>query len=112
MKETVKDQRLFERFNARFPVKFKHSRGDFGTEVFLRDASAQGAKVSSSQRLFLHDSVSLLVKLPDGVNPLALNGMVVWSKSRAPKLWDIGIEFHKVDFMGLHRLYKRVDDLE
>lgn len=102
------DNRLFERFLARFPVKFQHSEQDYGTNVFLRDASAQGAKFSTSERVYVKDSVSLLVKLPDGGDPLSLNGRVVWVKEKFPNLWDAGLQFHKANFMQLQRMYRLV----
>ncbi len=102
------DRRLFERFSARFPVKFEYESGDFGSSVFMRDASAGGVKFTSRQKMYLHDGVALEVKLPDAVKPLRLNGRVVWAKTIGPDLWDIGIEFHKVDFMKMHRVYKYV----
>ena len=106
----VDDVRVFERFSARFPVKFKHSHNDFGTEVFLRDASAEGAKVATKEKMFLNDSVSLLVKLPDGHEPLTLNGQVVWTKSKSPDLWEVGLKFHKVNLMEMQRMFKLVND--
>src|SRR3989338_1894339 len=106
----VEDKRVFERFTARFPVKFKHSRNDFGTEVFLRDASAEGVKVSTKEKMFLNDSVSLLVKLPDGHDPLTLNGQVVWTKSKSDDLWEVGLKFHKVNLMEMQRIFKLVND--
>ncbi len=106
METGFQDQRIFERFAARFPVKFKDSRHDFGAEVFLRDASAQGMKLVSRERLFLHDRVSLLVELPDGYEPLALHGQVVWSKSKIPGTWEIGLKFHQIRLMALQRLFK------
>ncbi|MCK5581009.1 MAG: PilZ domain-containing protein [Candidatus Omnitrophica bacterium] len=106
--DMVEDQRMFERFFARFPVKFKHARTDFGEDVFLRDASAQGIKLTSKERLFIHDSISVLVKLPDGFAPMELNGRVVWSRPKDPTMWDIGVEFHKVRLMGMERMFKLV----
>ena len=104
------DKRVFERFSARFPVKYKHSRNDFGTEVFLRDASAEGVKVATKEKMFLNDSVSLLVKLPDGQEPLTLNGQVVWTKSKPPDLWEVGLKFHKINLMEMQRMFKLVND--
>lgn len=100
-----RDKRAFQRFPARFPVKFKHERTHYGADVFLRDASAQGLRLTTKKRMFLHDSVSLLVNLPDGKEPLALNGRVVWAKTKALNLWDVGVEFHKINFMNLHRIF-------
>jgi len=59
-------RRLFERFQSRFPVKFKDSRHDFGTDVYLRNISAEGAKIATREQLYLNDSVCLEVELSDG----------------------------------------------
>jgi len=106
----IGDARIFERFFARFPVKFNHSCNDFGTEVFLRDASAEGIKVATKEKMFINDSVSLLVKLPDGQDPLTLNGQVVWIQSKSPDLWEVGLKFHKVNLMEMQRMFKLVQD--
>ena len=104
------DRRAFERFNARFPVKLKDTRDDFGTNVFLRDASAEGARVASRERMFLNDYISITVKLPDGFEPLTLNGRVTCIKTVEPNtLWDIGVKFHKVELMKLQRLYRLIE---
>ena len=101
------DRRNFERFPARFPTRFKDTRDDFGTNVFLRDACAEGVKVTTRERLFLNDSVSLEIDLPDEREPLTLKGQVVWAVTGdIPDLWDVGIKFHKLDFVHLSRLYK------
>jgi Tfp pilus assembly protein PilZ len=110
MKVLKDEDRLFERFTARFPVKFRHSRGDFGTDVFLRDASALGVRFTTRQRMFLNDSVSLVVELPDGFDPLTLNGRVVWIKRKTPELWEAGVEFHKPDLMKMRRVFKLVNN--
>ena len=105
-----KDKRLFERFSARFPVKFKDGREDYGTNVFLRDASDQGAKLLSRKRFFLNDYVAVDVKLPDGTDPLVLNGQIIWVRTIEPNmLWDIGVKFPKVDLMKIQRIYKFVE---
>jgi hypothetical protein len=105
------NKRVYERFSARFPVKFQHAHNGYGSDVFLRDASARGARITSKQRLYLHDGVSLDIELPDGKGPLQLNGWVVWTKVNGPDLWDAGLEFHKIDFMKIHRLYRFVEPL-
>lgn len=102
-------RRTFERFVARFPVKFQHGRGDYGQDVFLIDASAQGVKFTTKKQMYLHDSISLEVELPDGKKPLELNGKVVWTKKRAPDLWDVGLEFHKIQLMQMQRMFKQVE---
>lgn len=100
------ENRLFERFSARFPVKFQHTRSEYGMDVFLRDASARGVKISTKERVFLNDSVSLEVKLPDGSEPVTLNGRVVWLHTKSPAMWDAGIELHKINLMEMQRIFK------
>ena len=106
MAGVLQDQRIFERFPSRFSVKFEHSCNDFGTTVFLRDASAQGVKIAVKEKVFKNDHLSLLVKLPDGFGPLLLHGKVVWTKEKSLNLWEAGIRFHEVDFMKMRRLFK------
>lgn len=103
------DRRIFERFSAKFPAKVKDSRGDYGTGISLRDASAQGLKLTSKERLYLNDSVILDVKLPDSDVPLTLKGQVVWARAGALDVWDIGIRFHEIKFIHLSRLYQFIE---
>lgn len=110
MEGVINEKRVFERFDARFPAKFKHSPGDYGTDVLLRDASALGVKVSTKDRLFMSDAVSLMVKLPDSQDPLVLNGEVVWTKNSEPNWWDVGLRLHKVNFMEMQRIFRLVND--
>ena len=108
--ETTGERRIFERFSARFPVKFKDAREDYGTDVFLRDASAQGVRILTKERFFLDDQLALEVELPDGRAPMVLSGRVVWVKSMDLSLWDLGILFHQVDFLKMQRLFKLTED--
>jgi len=104
-----KKRRLFERFQSRFPVKFKDTRNDFGTDVYLRNVSAQGAKIATREQLYLNDSVSLEVELPDGKKPMTIRGEVVWTIKQDAEIWDIGLKFHKVVFMDMWRIYQSVE---
>jgi Tfp pilus assembly protein PilZ len=108
--ETNEERRLFERFSARFPVKFKDTREDYGTDVFLRDASAQGIRILTKDRFFLDDQISVEVELPDGGEPMVLSGRVVWAKFLNLSLWDLGVQFQQVDFLKMQRLFKLSDD--
>ncbi len=103
------NRRLYERFQSRFPVKYKDSRHDYGTDVHLRNFSAEGAKISTREQLYLNDSVSLEVELSDGKRPMTIRGEVVWTNKQDAEIWDIGLRFHKVVFMDLWRIYKSVE---
>jgi len=106
------ERRLFERFSAKFPTKFKDTSDDFGVDVFMRDFSASGARMHTRERFFIDDMLSVELELPDGHAPLHLNGRVKWIKPQSPSLWDVGIEFHKVHLMKLHRLVKYATEVQ
>jgi Tfp pilus assembly protein PilZ len=108
--ETIQERRVFERFSARFPVKFKDADEDRGAEVFLRDASAQGIRISTKEHFSLDDQISLKVELPDGGEPIVLSGRVTWVKYLDSTLWDLGIQFHQVDFFKMQRLFKLAEE--
>jgi hypothetical protein len=110
--QTESERRIFERFSARLPAKFKHSRNEYGTDVFLRDASASGARIVSAERFYMEDNVTIEVKLPGSAEPLTLNGKVVWARPVSNNaMWDIGLEFQQVSFMRLQRIFKFSDSL-
>jgi hypothetical protein len=109
--ETREDRRVFERFSARFPAKFKDSRDDYGNDVLLRDASASGARILSKERFFLDDQLALEVELPDGGEPMILNGRVVRVKFQDLSFWDIGLQFPQVNFLKMQRLFKLTEDI-
>ncbi len=100
------DRRVFERFSAKFPVKFKDTRNDYGTDVFLRNASASGVQIVTTERMFLDDPVALEIEIPDGGAPLILNGHVAWSKPSNAAMWDVGLQLTGIQMMGMHRLFK------
>jgi Tfp pilus assembly protein PilZ len=102
------ERRMFERFSAKFPTRFK----DFGVDVFMRDFSASGAHLHTCERFFIDDMLSVELELPDGNDPLRLNGRVKWIKPHSPSLWDVGIEFHKVHLMKFHRLMKYANEVQ
>ena len=110
--EVREDRRVFERFSARFPAKFKDAREDYGSDVFLRDASASGARILTKERFFLDDQLSLEVELPDGGEPMILSGRVVRVKPLDLSLWDVGLQFPQVKFLKMQRLFKLTEEID
>ena len=98
------ERRLFERFEARFPTRLRDSSLDYGMDVFLKDVSGSGVHITTRQRMFIDDIISLEVKMPDDLDPVVLNGRVRWVHQVMGDLWEVGVEFHKVDFKRMHRL--------
>ena len=106
----LKEKRLFDRFPAQFPAKFKDTRDDFGANVRLRNVCAQGARITTTEHNYLNDSVALEVELTDGRGPMVLRGAVTWTKEIDVGIWDVGIQFHKVVLMDLWRIYKSAEE--
>ena len=100
------ERRIFERFSTRFPTRFKDFRSDYGVEVYLRDASASGMRISTRERLLIDDPISIEVQIPDGGSPLQLMGRVAWSKPAGSHMWDVGLNFPKINFLKMSRLMK------
>ncbi len=99
------ERRIYERFPARFPAKFKDARGDFGQDVFLRDASASGLNILTKERMFYNDKVAIEIELPHS-SPMVLTGKVVWSKPANSTIWESGLNFDQVNFMKIQRLFQ------
>ena len=101
------DRRTFERFIARFPVKFRDSHKGYGTNVSLRNASAQGARITTKEQLFVNDSVTLEVELPDCKKPMTIKGQIVWVAQDAESgTRDAGVKFHTIDLVHMSRLFQ------
>ena len=98
------ERRIFDRFPSRFPAKFKDTRQDFGTDVYLRNASAGGVRITTKERLYLNDSVTLEVELSDGKGNMTVRGEVIWIRDKDAEMWDVGLKFHKVALMDMRRL--------
>ena len=102
-------RRMFDRFPSRFPVKFKDTRQEFGERVNLRNVSAEGARITTKERVYLNDSISLEVKLTDGKEPMTMRGEVIWTKEKDANMWDVGIKFYNVVFMDMWRIFKAIE---
>lgn len=101
------ERRIFERVALRFPAKFNHLFDAFGDRVYVMNLSAQGANLLSNEPLYKNQNVTLQVQLP-GVAPMEISGHVMWIKPKAD-LCEAGIKFHKIDLVGISRLYKYAD---
>ena len=107
------DRRIFERLRAQLSVRLQEPPDESGGQVQLKDISAQGARISLRQPLSQQDIVSFLVQLPDGFAPLILKGHVMWSQHEPGQNagWEIGVKFHDINFMDMHRVIKFCNSL-
>ncbi len=106
MSVQAQDRRVFGRFRARFPLKFKYSKEDFGSEVFLRDLCAAGARIAARKNLYVNDWVDLQVEVPDGKAPIEFSGRIVWAREESPNAWNAGVKFDKINLMETQRIFR------
>ncbi len=104
--KTTAERRIFERFASSFPAKFKDAKEEYGTNVYLTNASGKGIRILTKTPLHFNDEVTVEVKLPDQGEPMAIGGQVVWAKNKEANLWDVGLRFHDINLMHISRLYR------
>ncbi|MFH0754557.1 MAG: PilZ domain-containing protein [Candidatus Omnitrophota bacterium] len=109
---SVDDRRVFERFSAKLPTRFKDVSDDYGVDVSLRDFSASGARFYTRERFFIDDVLAVEVELPDGKGAVPLHGRVCWARGKPSSLWEVGMEFHKVNFFQLSRLVEFASEVQ
>ena len=97
---------MFERLAARFPTRFRDTSVDYGVDVFLKDFSATGLSITTRQQMFIDDVLSIEVKMPDKHEPVKLSGRVRWVRKLQADQWNVGAEYHRVDFMHVNRLVR------
>jgi len=101
----VKERRMFDRFVARLPIKLSASEQNFTNDILLRDISAGGARLVTTQRPIPREDINFWVQIPDGRDPLHLKGKVVWAQETGLDIWDAGVSFEKIRLMDLHRVF-------
>jgi len=104
--ERVDDKRVFERFPARFPLRFLDPKENKEGEAQICDVSAKGVGVLSKEQLKPHSTLEMWLKIPDKGEPLYTRGEVVWSAPGGMNEYRAGINLEKADLMGLSRVLR------
>jgi hypothetical protein len=98
------ERRMFERFRVDFPIKFvrKDDKKEGSGRVIDISASG-GGLIVTAEELSPPVHLEMWLFIPDNHDPLYTNGRVIWSKKIEENLYRAGVEFDKVDFMGVSR---------
>ncbi len=100
----MQDRRVFERFNVEIPVKFHSLNNDVkGTGKIINVSAGGGGMVVTTKYLLPSTPLEIQLLIPDNKDPLVATGKVIWLKAIEPTLFLAGVEFDKVDFMGIAR---------
>ena len=52
------------------------------------------------------DRVSLIIEHSNSSDQISINGKIVWTKSKTPNLWDVGIQFSDVTVTKVQEMFK------
>ena len=98
------ERRMFDRFDVDFTAEIRGpSKNEF---CQCCNVSAQGAGVYTEERLTPQTKLELLLGIPNGHRPFHGLARVVWSNQVQEDKWRSGLEFEKVDFMGIRRIFE------
>jgi len=100
----MKERRVFERFSVEFPVKFLELNTNREGTGKIINISASGAGMIVTKECL---SPSMLLEMQfcisDDKDPIHASGKVIWSNMIEPYVYMVGVQFDKVDFMGIAR---------
>ena len=101
----MEDNRVFERINARFPLRFLDSVSGREGESQTVDISANGVGLVTHEALDLHTPLEMWMRIPDQHEPFYTRGEIVWSSSLGdPRQKRFGVRLEKAELMGLARV--------
>ncbi|MDD4939527.1 MAG: PilZ domain-containing protein [Candidatus Omnitrophica bacterium] len=107
----MQERRVFQRFNLEFPVEF-YTMDDQKVEgkgKILNISAGGGGMVVTAKYLLPQTSLKIKLFIPDGNPPLEADAKVIWLKAMEPTLFLAGVQFDKVDFMGIARALRLHD---
>jgi hypothetical protein len=101
----MEDNRVFERINAHFPLRFLDPISGKEGKARTVDISANGLGFITKENLASATPLELWLHIPDQHEPFYTRGQVVWSKGLAgEERQRIGVRLEKAELMGLARI--------
>lgn len=103
---TLRDNRIFERFNVSFPLRFIDLKRNKEGQAQVKDVSAKGLGIIAKDELVSDTPLEMWLDIPDRGEPLYTRGEVIWSKLTGSSQWRAGIELEKADLMSMSRVLR------
>jgi c-di-GMP-binding flagellar brake protein YcgR len=104
--EEMEDRRIFERFNAHFPLRFLSLGENKEGQAVTQDISAKGMSFVTNEDLIPRTPLEMWLQVPDKGEPIYTRGEVVWSKMVEPTKYRAGVELEEAEFMSLSRVLR------
>ncbi len=102
----MEDRRVFDRFQARFPLRLLDLDTNKEIDAQAEDVSAKGVGFETDEELKLHAPLEMWLRIPDKGEPLYTRGKVAWSKRLEPNKFRVGVNLERADLMGISRLLR------
>ena len=100
----MEERRIFERFKVGFKVKFLNlNTNKEGAGKMVNISAGGGGMVVTEECLRPSITLKMQFCIADDKDPFYANGKVIWSRMIEPGAYMAGIQFEKVDFMGIAR---------
>jgi len=100
----MQERRMFQRFNIEIPVKFRSLSNNIeGSGKLINISAGGGGTIVTIKYLLPGTPLEMQILIPDDKAPLNANAKVIWLKAMEPTLFLAGVQFDKVDFMGIGR---------
>ncbi|MDD4953494.1 MAG: PilZ domain-containing protein [Candidatus Omnitrophica bacterium] len=104
--DAMDDRRVFERFDARLPLRVLNLVNGQESMAQTRDLSAKGIGFISREQLAPSTALELWMDVPSGGSPLYSRGEVAWSKPISSQEYWNGINLEEANLMGMARVLK------
>lgn len=101
----MQERRIFQRFNVDIPVNFRtlDDKKIEGNGKIINISAGGGGLIVTTKNLLPGTSLEMSLIIPDNKAPLNASGKIIWLRDMEPALFLVGIQFDKVDFMGIAR---------
>jgi len=104
--EEMKDRRVFQRFNVKFPAKILDLINGNEMAAEACDISAKGIGLSLKEDLPANTPLEAWLEIPDKVEPFYARGIAIWSRQDGESGYRIGVDLERADLMGLSRILR------
>lgn len=104
----MEDRRIFERIEAKFPVKYLDPMAAKEGQASTLDICANGVCFMTNEKISRNSSLEMWIEIPDKREPLYTRGAVVWcneiSDTKENKVGvKVGVKLERAELMGLAR---------
>ncbi|MCQ9207837.1 MAG: PilZ domain-containing protein [Omnitrophica bacterium] len=99
------ERRMFDRFMVDFSAEIKTVEAQENSYGQCHDVSATGMGLFTEDKLIPNTKLELWLGVPNGHPPFHGSARVIWSKQVQEDKWRSGLEFEKVDFMSIRRIF-------